>query len=333
MLTVTSINVGNSASDMRQAAHAGSDLLISRPARCRFTFDEAFRSDPDGVRSVRTSTKIDEGPGRIAMPPEPQPDPSAALGLVGVDPVPACPPAPSYDGRSFLYGVKERPVRVGAGGDGERGADTNGGSGMLATSTVNGAAVARPIMVCTLVRRNVPAECRPAMHDDSLAQRGHGAPDRRWRIFRRMSEQPSTHNELRGNVRGPVVQSGAIHGDVVFNSPAAPRDPESVEVDRRWDARRQRILDAEDAQRAESQRRAHQYVRVCRRKRRINAVLLLVAGVTLTLGLMQVVPELYAAVGALYGAVSVIGWARCTLIIRNWDAGRTIRVPRSRWRW
>lgn len=53
------------------------------------------------------------------------------------------------------------------------------------------------------------------------------------RIFRLVSEQPSVRNELNGDIRGHPVQSGAIHGDVVFNSSAEPRYRESAETGRR----------------------------------------------------------------------------------------------------
>jgi hypothetical protein len=148
-----------------------------------------------------------------------------------------------------------------------------------------------------------------------------------------MSEQPYAHNELSGDVRGPVVQSGAIHGDVVFNSSTEPRDREFVEVDRRWAARRRRILDAEDAQKAQLQRRAHQYVRVCRRRRRVNRVFLPIEIAAVALGLMHVVPVMYAVIGLVFGAQSVTGWVHCSRVIGKWDAGQKIKVPQSRWRW
>ncbi|MEU0339304.1 hypothetical protein ABZ092_10030 [Streptomyces bobili] len=148
-----------------------------------------------------------------------------------------------------------------------------------------------------------------------------------------MSEHSYVRNELSGDVRGPVVQSGAIHGDVVFNSPAEPRDRESAEMDRRWTDRRRRILDAEEAQRAELQRRANQYVRACHRRRRVNRIFLPIEGMTVVLGLMHVVPVMYTVLGLLFGAISVTGWVQCSLIIRKWDAGRTIKVPLSGWRW
>lgn len=40
-----------------------------------------------------------------------------------------------------------------------------------------------------------------------------------------MGEQPSVRNELNGNVGGPVVQSGAIHGNVVIYPPAQSQAP------------------------------------------------------------------------------------------------------------
>ncbi|MFJ9126991.1 hypothetical protein ACIRJS_23150 [Streptomyces sp. NPDC102340] len=80
-----------------------------------------------------------------------------------------------------------------------------------------------------------------------------------------MDEQPTTHNELSGNVGRNVVQAGAIQGDVVFNSSSQSPTPGPVErVAARVEAR-MRAEDAADvaAAHARSMRRR----KVLRRKR------------------------------------------------------------------
>ncbi|MFF4291432.1 hypothetical protein ACFY0R_40010 [Streptomyces sp. NPDC001633] len=68
-----------------------------------------------------------------------------------------------------------------------------------------------------------------------------------WRIFRRMGEQPYMQNELSGNVGGNVVQAGAVHGDVVFQSPAQGPAPRYVEIYERLADRADAQVRAEDA--------------------------------------------------------------------------------------
>ncbi|MFI5569445.1 hypothetical protein ACIA6T_19280 [Streptomyces sp. NPDC051740] len=150
-----------------------------------------------------------------------------------------------------------------------------------------------------------------------------------------MSEQPSIHNELSGDVAGHVVQSGVIHGDVVFSSPAAPMSRESAELRRRWEERQRRVLDAEDAQRVADQRRLTDYVRVIRRKRRWNLWVLLVESVLVMLGHLRVfaAAALLEAFALLFATISVFGWIHCSVIIKRAESGRTIRIPRSRWMW
>ncbi|GHJ27010.1 hypothetical protein TPA0910_14430 [Streptomyces hygroscopicus subsp. sporocinereus] len=150
-----------------------------------------------------------------------------------------------------------------------------------------------------------------------------------------MSEQRSVRNELSGNVGGSVVQSGAIHGDVVFTSPAAPMDPEVAETQRRWSERQRRILDEEAAQEAAQQRRFEDYVRVIHRKRGWNLWLLLVESLAVVLGYVRVVPSaaVVATLGILFGLISLSGWIYCSVLLWRARTGRTIPVPRRRWMW
>ncbi|MEU5366614.1 hypothetical protein ABZ354_24620 [Streptomyces sp. NPDC005925] len=151
-----------------------------------------------------------------------------------------------------------------------------------------------------------------------------------------MSEQPGTRNELSGHVGGNVVQAGAIHGDVVFGG--APISPEVQEAQRHWAQRQQRIAAAEAAQAAVGHRRAQQYVTVMRWRRRTSVLFLLLAGAAVVWEQMHgwVLPgrqQMGALAALLLGAASVIGWVRATLIIRRWNARKTIKVPRSRLYW
>lgn len=132
------------------------------------------------------------------------------------------------------------------------------------------------------------------------------------------------------------MQAGAIHGDVVFGG--APVSPESQETQRRWEQRQQRIVDAEASQAAEGQRRASQYVTVTRWRRRIAVPFLLLGGAAVVWEQMHgwVLPgrqQMCAVAALLLGVGNAIGWARATWIIRRWDAGKTIKVPRSRLYW
>ncbi|MEU4179203.1 hypothetical protein [Streptomyces sp. NPDC026589] len=142
-----------------------------------------------------------------------------------------------------------------------------------------------------------------------------------------MSENPSTRNELSGNVGGSVVQAGSVHGDMVFNSHAGQRSPEELETERRWTARRRAILDEEEAEKAAGQRRAERYVRACRLRWRLSLALLPVAVATMALGAMTVLPMVYAVLALPFTAVLFLGWARNMQITRDWDAGRTVKVP------
>jgi hypothetical protein len=148
-----------------------------------------------------------------------------------------------------------------------------------------------------------------------------------------MSEQPYVRNELSGNVGGHVVQSGAIHGDVVFSSPAAPVSPESAELQRRMEQRQRRILKEEDTQRAADQRRFTDYVRVVRKRRRRNLWILLVESLIVLLGHLRVLPDslLLQASALLCAAVSGLCLIQCSVIIKKAESGRTIKIPRSRW--
>ncbi|MFI0964902.1 hypothetical protein ACH4S8_26420 [Streptomyces sp. NPDC021080] len=150
-----------------------------------------------------------------------------------------------------------------------------------------------------------------------------------------MSEQPYARNELSGDVGGPVVQSGAIHGDVVFTSPAAPMDPEAAETQRRWNERQRRILNEEAAKDAAEQRRFEDYVKVIRRKRRWNLWLLSVESLAVTLGHLRAFPSaaLVGALSILLGLISLSGWVYCSVLLWRARTGRTIPVPRRRWMW
>ncbi|WAP55058.1 hypothetical protein [Streptomyces sp. S465] len=149
-----------------------------------------------------------------------------------------------------------------------------------------------------------------------------------------MHEQQSTRNEFSGNARN-VVQAQNIR-EVRFGGD--PISPEPRETQRRWEQRQQRIMDAEAFQAAEGQRRASQYVTVARWRRRIAVPLMLLAGAAAVWEQMHgwVLPgrQQWGALAALLlGAVAAIGWARSTWIIRKWDGGKTIKVPRSRLYW
>ncbi|MEV0093678.1 hypothetical protein [Streptomyces sp. NPDC050738] len=150
-----------------------------------------------------------------------------------------------------------------------------------------------------------------------------------------MSEQPSIRNELSGNVAGHVVQSGAIHGDVVFTSPSAPVDPKAAETQRRWNERQRRILDEEAAVEEAGQRRFEAYVRVIRRKRRWNLWLLLVESLAVALGYLRAFPSavVVGTVSILFGLISLFGWAYCSVLLWKARTGRTILIPRHRWMW
>lgn len=130
-----------------------------------------------------------------------------------------------------------------------------------------------------------------------------------------------------------MVQSGAIQGDVVFNSPSAPVSQESAELRRRWEERQRRVLDSEDAQRTEAQHTFTRYLRVVRAKRRWNVFFLLIEGLAVMLCHLHVVPVTVEVLGLLFGAISVFGWVSCTVTLRRAEAGRAIRIPRSRWMW
>ncbi|MEU5304556.1 hypothetical protein ACH4YO_07275 [Streptomyces noursei] len=62
-----------------------------------------------------------------------------------------------------------------------------------------------------------------------------------------MIEQPYTRNELSGDVGGNVVQAGAVHGDVVFQSPTQGPPPRYVEIHERLMDRADAQMRAEDA--------------------------------------------------------------------------------------
>ncbi|WP_099015519.1 hypothetical protein [Streptomyces malaysiensis] len=150
-----------------------------------------------------------------------------------------------------------------------------------------------------------------------------------------MSEQRYIRNELSGKVDGHLVQSGAIHGDVVFTSPAVPMDPEVAETQRRWSERQRRILDEEAAREAEQQSRFEDYVQLIRRRRPRNLWLLPVESLAVALGYLRVVPsaELVATLGILFGLISLFNWVYLSVLLVRARTGRTIPVPRHRWMW
>ncbi|MER0481595.1 hypothetical protein ABR737_25210 [Streptomyces sp. Edi2] len=83
-----------------------------------------------------------------------------------------------------------------------------------------------------------------------------------------MGEQPYTRNELSGSVEGHVVQAGAVHGDVVFHSPAQGPTPKYVETFERLAARTEAQMRAEDvAAAAAADARSKRLRKVLRRKR------------------------------------------------------------------
>ncbi|WP_405776345.1 hypothetical protein [Streptomyces sp. NBC_00859] len=83
-----------------------------------------------------------------------------------------------------------------------------------------------------------------------------------------MTEKPSTRNELSGNVEGPVVQTGAVHGDVVFHAPVQGPMPRYAETFERLAARAEAQMNAEDAAEAAARRaRSKRLQKVMRRKR------------------------------------------------------------------
>ncbi|MEU5366612.1 hypothetical protein ABZ354_24610 [Streptomyces sp. NPDC005925] len=159
-----------------------------------------------------------------------------------------------------------------------------------------------------------------------------------------MSEQPSRRNELSGNVNGGVVQSGSIHGDVVFNSPALPM----TETQRRWEERQRRILDREEAERrrerdarrrrAEGEQRIFEdYLTFVRLRMRLAAVSLIVTGGTVALvgvpwlfGMVSIKPALPWV--ALF-SFSAYCWAQRWKVLRDARAGREIVIPTDRKEW
>ncbi|MFC9884466.1 hypothetical protein ACFVJW_33395 [Streptomyces libani] len=62
-----------------------------------------------------------------------------------------------------------------------------------------------------------------------------------------MGEQPYIRNELSGDVGGSVVQTGTVHGDVVFQSPTQGPPPRYVEIYERLADRADAQMRAEDA--------------------------------------------------------------------------------------
>lgn len=159
-----------------------------------------------------------------------------------------------------------------------------------------------------------------------------------------MSERPSVWNELSADVTGNVVQSGSIHGDVVFNSPAVPQ----TETQRRWEERQRRILDREEAERTrrsearrlkaeQEQRTLVDYLTFARRRKRLAEVSLIVSGGGVVLvvlpwlfGTVSLKPAWPWAVLFLYAAYS---WARRWKVLYDARTGREVTVPSDRKQW
>ncbi|WKX73818.1 hypothetical protein [Streptomyces sp. XD-27] len=115
-----------------------------------------------------------------------------------------------------------------------------------------------------------------------------------------MDEQPYLHNELSGDVGGPVVQAGHIHGDVVMPATAPPISPEQAELRRRLDARARRILDAEDAEREAAARRQERFLRATHLRKWVSMVVMLAslfAAIVSTSALGDVFALLFGLVG------------------------------------
>lgn len=94
-----------------------------------------------------------------------------------------------------------------------------------------------------------------------------------------MSERPYVRNELSGHVEGPVVQAGAVHGDLNLNvaPPAAAHDADHAAFLARLRERTQDEWAAEDAQRRRREVATARLVRSRRRFRRLCWSVLLIA--------------------------------------------------------
>ncbi|MEV0260391.1 hypothetical protein AB0I49_03475 [Streptomyces sp. NPDC050617] len=90
-----------------------------------------------------------------------------------------------------------------------------------------------------------------------------------------MSERWDVRNELSGNVEGPVVQAGSVHGDVVFNSSSTSADQAAYEAEAR--SRTRAEWAAEDAARAYSAAQEDKERRSTRRYRWFYSLVLFVS--------------------------------------------------------
>ncbi|MFC7865335.1 hypothetical protein ACFU5B_16125 [Streptomyces murinus] len=159
-----------------------------------------------------------------------------------------------------------------------------------------------------------------------------------------MSEQASTQNELSGNVNGGAVQSGSIHGDVVFNSLTLP----VTETQLRWEERQRRILDREETERRrdrdarrrraeEEQRIFEKYLIFVRLRMRLAAISLIATGGVVALvgvpwlfGMVSIKPALPWV--ALF-SFSAYCWAQRWKVLCDVRAGREIVIPADRKEW
>ncbi|CAM5442828.1 MULTISPECIES: hypothetical protein [Streptomyces] len=149
-----------------------------------------------------------------------------------------------------------------------------------------------------------------------------------------MSEPQRVRNELSGTVNGNAIQAGAIHGDVVFG---APTSPESEELQRRLEQRQRRILDAEDAQAAEIERRCEQYLKRLRWGRRAAVIMLpfAIPGVVMLSAHGWILSGWQGRWG-LFGlpvcALGLYSLAFSTWVIKRAEAGKPIKIPpRTPW--
>ncbi|MDJ1136225.1 hypothetical protein [Streptomyces iconiensis] len=101
-------------------------------------------------------------------------------------------------------------------------------------------------------------------------------------------------------------------------------------------------MDAEAARRAGDQRRCEQFVRVQRWRRRLDAVVVVMAicsvvATQLHWGFWAVPmrgwPPVLLLLSVVAGVVSMYKWVRCTWTIWRWETGKTISIPKSRLYW
>ncbi|MFD8516271.1 hypothetical protein ACFV27_35635 [Streptomyces antimycoticus] len=127
-----------------------------------------------------------------------------------------------------------------------------------------------------------------------------------------------------------------MHGDIRFEASAAPVSQESADLQRRLEARQRRLLDEEEAREAQGQERAESHVRHARVKRRVNALFLIIFGAGAALyssGIRTSVTLSLSVLAIFLVPAAVYGLTHYSVILKRWQAGKTIKVPKSRLYW